>query len=722
MRRLSLILLAAFLTACPTEEPPPVQEEDPTPEPFDTSGYEVISYELTEKDGEAYKGTDDAENAWSAVRYHLDTPMRIVAIGAMFNVRGDDDKPAHLALWPDQGHNFINWDRANPLAEWELDLTKDEHDEVWQVLPLDEPVDIAWPQLVWLGHHYQGEIGQPVLAADSDVSPDPYLLAHAGENDQYPPHVVALPDRPDDAIGAEAFAWGDGDLQVKLYVERYNVTGDDEKWFADRTDTEDQPTGVGLAGSGSVSFGDCNDDGWIDVFDGRLRVNNGDGTFTDAHDASGITHGGNAMWGDFDNDGDLDVFMGRWDDKLYANNGDCTFVDVTELSGIDDTQSYTTGDGTADQHTPTVATAWVDVDGDGLLDLYHSNFGDFGTADWALDFLWHNQGDGTFVDVTDSAGMRQPQGTGKAARTVGPADWDNDGDMDIYVGNYRLHRNFGYSNDSTPGEPDFTEVADGTVLEGTEVEAGSLQYYYGHTIGMTWGDVDNDGDLDAFIGNLAHPRFIEWSDWSMFLRNELTETGSADFTDVREESGMLYQETDSSPMLFDYDNDGFLDLFYTTVYPSRPSYLYRNNQDWTFTMVSYEAHTWIYGGWGVSYADVDNDGDQEIYGGRFFDNRGVDGNNWVKVKAVGSGTGFTNTSGIGTRVTVEVEDRTIMREVRAGIGVGCQQPLEQHIGLGQAEIATVTVSFPVTGETVEITDVAAGERLVVYEDGTVLSR
>ena len=73
-------------------------------------------------------------------------------------------------------------------------------------------------------------------------------------------------------------------------------------------------------------------------------------------------------------------------------------------------------------------------------------------------------------------------------------------------------------------------------------------------------------------------------------------------------------------------------------------------------------------------------------------------------------------------MTVEVEDRTIMREVRAGIGVGCQQPLEQHIGLGQAEIATVTVSFPVTGETVEITDVAAGERLVVYEDGTVLSR
>ena len=721
MRSLTLIALAALLVACPTEPPPPV-EEDPTPVPFDESAYEVISYDLTEKDGEAYKGVDDAEVAISAVRYRLDTPLRIVAIGAMFNVRGDDDKPAHLALWPDQGHNFINWDRDHPLVEWELDLTKDDHDEVWQIFELDEPIDIAWPQLVWLGHEYRGEVGQPVLASDADVSADPYLLAHAGENDQYPPHVVALPGRPDDAIGAEAFAWGDGDLQVKLYVERYGLTTDEEKWFADRTDTEAQPTGVGLSGSGNVSFGDCNDDGWIDVFDGRLRVNNGDGTFSDVHDSSGIGGGGNAMWGDYDNDGDLDLFMGTSDDRLYANNGDCTFVDVTELSGIDDTQTFTTADGTSEQHAPTVASAWVDVDGDGLLDLYHSNFGDFGTADWALDFFWHNQGDGTFVDATEDAGMRSSQGTGKAARTVVPADWDNDGDMDVYVGNYRLHRNLAYRNDSEVGAPSFTEVGDGTVLEGTEEEAGSLTYYYGHTIGATWGDVDGDGDLDAFIGNLAHPRFIEWSDWSMFLRNELVETGSADFTDVREEAGMLYQETDSSPMLFDYDNDGDLDLFYTTVYPSRPSYLYRNDGDFTFTMVSYEAHTWIYGGWGVSYADVDNDGDQEIYGGRFFDNRGVDGHGWVKVKAVGSGTGATNVSGIGARVIVEVEDRRLLREVQAGIGVGCQQPLEQHIGLGTAATATLTVEFPVTGTTIEVGEVTSGERLVVYEDGTVLSR
>ncbi len=722
MRRLPLLLALAFaLTACPTAEPEPEPVEEPTPEPFDPSRYEIIQYDLTEKDGEAYKGTDGAETTISAVRYRLDTPMRIVAVGAMFNVRGADDLDGHLAVWPDQGHNFINWDRANPFVEWDLPMSKTEHDEVWQVFPLDEPIDIAFPQIVWVGHEYRGEPGQPVLAADAEVSLDPYLVAHAGEDNWYPPHVVALPDRPDDAIGAEAFTWGAGDLLVRLYVERYGVTTDDEKWFADRTDTEDQPTGVGLHGSGTVSFGDCDDDGWIDVFDGRLRRNNGDGTFTDVHDASGLS-GGGAMWGDYNNDGNVDIFMNAWADQLFEGQGDCTFVDVTEASGIDDTQEYTNGDGTLEQHVPTVASSWIDVDGDGYLDLYQSSFGDFGTADWALDFLWHNQGDGTFVDITSDAGVRQAQGNGKAARTVAPADWDDDGDLDLYVGNYRLHRNLAWRNDSTPGDPSFTEIADGNVLEGTEIEAGTLQYYYGHTIGVTWGDVDADGDMDMFMANLAHPRFIEWSDWSMFLRNELAETGEVAFTDVREEAGHVYSETDSSPILFDYDNDGDLDLFYTAVYPARPSYLYRNDGDFVFTPVTYEAHTWIYSGWGVSYADVDNDGDLEIYGGRFFDNRGVDGNNWIKIEARGNGAGATNASGIGAKIYATVGGTELLREQVAGVGVGCQQPLEQHIGLGQETSAAVTVYFPGIDDTIDVGTVSAGERLLVYEDGTILER
>jgi hypothetical protein len=648
--------------------------------------------------------------------------MRIVAVGAMFNVRRDDDQLAHLALWPDQGHNFHSFLRDEPFVEWNLDLNKDEHDEVWQVFPLEEPLDISYPQLLYVGHHYRGQVGQPVLAADADVSVDPYLAARAGGSDQVPPHIIVLPDRPLNELGGEALGYGDGDLLVRLYVDRYDVITDDEAWFADRTDGE-QETGVGLFGSGNVAFGDCNNDGWIDVFDGRLRVNNGDGTFADLHDSSGISGGGNAMWGDYDNDGDLDLFLGRGGaDALYRNAGDCTFVDVTAESGIDDTQLFDSGDGPIEQHVPTVASAWVDVDGDGLLDLMHTNFGDFNTSDWATDFLWHNQGDGTFIDVTDAAGMRSAQAAGKAARTVAPADWDNDGDLDLYVGNYRLHPNLAWRNDSTPGDIQLTDVAGGTPLEGDEQEIGLLTFYYGHSIGATWGDVDADGDLDLFVANLAHPRYIAWSDPSMFLRNQLAETGTADFVEMREEAGMLYQETDSSPMLFDYDNDGDLDLFYTAVYPARPSYLYRNDGDWQFTMVSYPAHTWIYGGWGVSYADVDNDGDLEIYGGRFFDNRGVDGNNWIKVKAVGSGTGWTNVSGIGARVYVTVGDRTLLREVTAGIGVGCQQPLEQHVGLGAETTAILSVEFPVTGTVIEVGDVAAGERLVVYEDGTVLSR
>ena len=724
-----MLLCLPALTACPTEPEPaddddtPGDDDDATP--FDVDAYEVVSYDLTEKDGEAYKGDEDAEVVYSATRFYLDTPMRVVAIGAMFNVRGDDELQAHLAVWPDLGHNFYNFMRDEPIAEWNLDLNKDEHDEVWQVFELDEPLDIAHPGLLYVGNLYRGEPGQPVLAADDVVSVDAYLAEHAGENDQYPPHIAQLPERPlNQGFEAVFFAGAQGpiaqygDLLVKLYVERYDVL-DGPTWFTDVTED-----GTGLAGSGSPSFGDCNDDGAIDIFDGRLRMNNGDGTFTDVHDLSGITTGGNAMWGDFDNDGNLDLFMGTTDDRLFRGLGDCTFEDVTELSGIDDTQMFsnTPEEGALMQHVPTVAPAWVDVNNDGWLDLMHTAWGSFGTEDYGLDYLWINQGDGTFVDVTDEAGMLTGQGSGKAGRTTTIADWDNDGDMDIFVGNYRIQRNLAWMNVSDEDGVDFDDWGSGTVLEGSEYEAGFGTYYYGHAIGSAWGDVDDDGDMDLFVGNLAHPRFIEWSDKSQFLRNDLIETGTATFTDVREEAGMIYQETDSSPIFLDYDNDGDLDLFYTTVYPARPSYLFRNDGGFTFSMVSYPAGTWIYGGWGVSSADLDNDGDLEIYGGRLFDNEHPDLGGWVKVKAVGSGEGWTNVSGIGARVIVTTDGGTQVREIGAGVGTGCQQPFEKHVGLGAASEATVSVEFPASGTVIDVGTVSSGDRIVVYEDGTVLDR
>lgn len=720
-RLLVAAVLSLALAACPGpgDEPPP--EEPPGDEVFDPSLYEIIEYELGEKDGEAYRGEGDAESVFHTQRFRLNTPMRIHAVGAMFNVRGDDSLPGHLAIYGDRGHNFFDFNRDEPLREWDLELDKDQHDEVWQVFPLDEPLDIAHPQLLYIGGHYRGEPGQPVLAADEGVSADPFLVAHSSENEQYPPHVAVLPDRGTDSYGFETvyFAGAQGamssigDLMVRLYVERYDVVEDGGTWFTDAT--EDGVTG--LTGSGSVAFGDCNDDGWEDVWDGQLKVNNGDGTFTNLTEVSGITGGGAAAWGDFDNDGHLDLFLASGADQLYQGQGDCLFVNVTAASGIDDTQLWKTdpeGDAVL-QNVDTPSAAWLDANNDGLLDLMQANFVSFATADSPIDYLWINQGDGLFVNGTDAAGMLQAQGSGKAGRAVAPADWDNDGDTDIYISNYRLHRNFAWENQ---GDGSFENIGTDSILEGIGTESGPLQLYYGHTIGSAWGDVDNDGDLDLFNANLAHPRFLTFSNRSMFLENKLGEEDAEAFEDVAADAGILYQETDSSPVFLDYDNDGLLDLFYTAVYSARPSYLYRNDGGFSFTMVSYPAGTWIYNGWGVSTADVDNDGDMDLYGGRFLRNDHPYPGGSLKVRVVGSGEGATNRSGIGVRLQLTTDEAVQTREVQGGGGVSSSLSLVQHFGLGATLSGSLEVTFPGSGSVVS-TDVEAGQTLVVHEDGTI---
>jgi hypothetical protein len=703
------LFFAASLAGCPTLEPEP---EPTTPAPFDPSAYDLISADLTEPVGEMDLG-DGAENVFSVMRYWTDTHVRIVAVEAMFKVRDEYDAPAHLAIWPDWGHNFFDFKRDEPLVEWDLDLDRYEADEQWTLIELDEPIELDHPGLVYVGTHWKGDDAQPRLMVDDVISADPFLADKMAE--PYPQHVAVYPDRGRDANGFETVRFagttglpGVGDLMVRLYVERVDVVEDGAFWFSEQQSLGEE-TRSGLPGSGSVAWGDCNDDGLLDVYDGNLRVNNGDGTFTAESAAAGIdVGGGSGMWGDYDNDGDLDLFVARKDDQLYEAQGDCNFVNVTAASGIDDTQTWNTGDGPIEQTVDTPSAAWVDVNGDGRLDLYQANFLNFGTGDASIDKLWLNQGDGLFVDGTDDWGLVQSGGS--AGRGVHPADWDNDGDMDIFVSNYRLHQDFAWRN-----EGDSFTATHNTALGGTPNGLWP-NTAYGHTIGSVWGDLDNDGDLDLFAASLAHPRFITFSDKSKLLRNEVA---TGEWTAMRDEAGMLYMETDSSPVFLDYDNDGDLDLFYTAIYEARPSYLYRNDGDWSFKMVSYPAGTWMWNGWGVAAADWDNDGDVDLYGKKALRNETGATGNWLSVEAVGSGDAATNTSGIGARVYVTTDASTQMREVSSGVGVGCQNPLRQHVGIGDAETADVRVLFPLTGTEVTLDGVEAGRRLVVHEDGTV---
>ena len=711
------LLVLALLLGCP-QSPDPEPTPQPTPAGFDRGAYELLSYDLGVKTGEASRGALESpegpsELVYHAARFHTDTPLRVVAVEAQFNVRRSDDRPADLAIYDDEGHNFYDFLREEPLREWELTLNKDDHDEQWLLIELDEPLVLDHPQLLYVGSRYDGAWGQPVLATDEAVSPDPFLADKMSEDEAaaYTPHVTVFPERGTDGYGFEDVAFAGrpgetsdlGDLMVRLYVERFDVVQD--TWFHDATEA------AGLPAASAVSWGDCDGDGWQDVFTGSLWHNDS-GAFTDITATAGLESGGAGFWGDYDNDGDADLFVGATADHLYRNDGGCTFTDVTAASGIDDTQPYDSGEGEVQQHVPTVSAGWLDYDNDGWLDLYQASFMSFATEDAAVDRLWRNRGDGSFEDVTDTQGLTQ--GSGRAGRTVAAADWDNDGRTDVFVGNYRLQRNFAWHN--TPSG--FEDLANGSPLGG-DPDGTSLQQVYGHTIGAAWTDVDNDGDLDLFAANLAHPRFITWSDPSMFLRNQLAESGQATFVDVAAEAGMLYQETDSSPLFLDFDNDGLLDLFYTAVYAARPSYLYRNEGDFHFRMVSYPAGTWAWNGWGAAAADYDNDGDEDIYTKVLLRNDTPQRGHWLRLLVEGSGAGATNRSGFGARVLVSTADgATRLREIVSSYGVSSQPPRVQLVGLGEHERADVDVRFPASGQVVALQDLPADSSWLVREDGS----
>lgn len=144
--------------------------------------------------------------------------------------------------------------------------------------------------------------------------------------------------------------------------------------------------------------------------------------------------------------------------------------------------------------------------------------------------------------------------------------------------------------------------------------------YYGHSIGADWGDFDNDGDLDLFVANLAHPRFIDISDISMLLRNDGLRTKVIEgdtirywqFTDIAKQAGITYDELHSDPMWFDAENDGYLDLFVTSVYENDRSYFYHNNGNGTFTDITWLAGARIYNGWGNANADFNHDGKLDL--------------------------------------------------------------------------------------------------------------
>ena len=492
----------------------------------------------------------------------------------------------------------------------------------------------------------------------------------------------------------------------------------------------------------TADWGDYDGDGWLDLYVGnesgsrrnpnQLFRNNGDGTFSDVAPAVGASVVGftkGVAWGDYDNDGDPDLYISlmRQPNVLLANEGPTagggwSFRDVTTEAGV------------AEPLRSFPVWFW-DFDNDGWLDVYASAYW-AEVADVAAEHLgrshaaevprlYRNNGDGTFTDVAAEAGVTND----RYAKGVVWGDYDNDGDPDLYVSNIGLNRLYRNNGDGT-----FTDVAPqlGVTRPG------------GRSFATWFFDHDNDGDLDLFVvAYLAQVDdiaadimgFARGSElWPRLYRND-----GDRFRDVTVEAGLDHPVLPMGANYGDINEDGFLDIYLGTGAPAyealMPNVMYLNDGDGTFTDVTFSGgFGHLQKGHGISFADLDNDGDTDISlqaGGMFpgdrfsnalFVNPGH-GHRFVSIKAVGT---RSNRAAIGTRLHLRVRtpagERSIYRWVGSGGSFGAS-PLEQSIGLGDATtIVQLEVFWPATGLAQTFTDVPLDAFIRVVEGAESVER
>ena len=467
-------------------------------------------------------------------------------------------------------------------------------------------------------------------------------------------------------------------------------------------------------GRGSA-WGDYDNDGDLDIVavgtyqPHALYRNNGDGTFTNTAAHAGIADsrgGWGSLFSDYDNDGYLDLYItrGGWsgaaENTLYHNNGDGTFTDVTHTAGVADPQS-------------SFCAAWADYDNDGYLDLY---IADGIIGDGAANVLYHNNGDGTFSNVADAAGVAN---TGNSLGTAW-GDYDKDGYIDLHLVNYG-QSNVLYRNN---GDGTFTDVTPTTGMN-LPVTDAFVTFFL---------DVDNDADLDIFISNSgAFQAFIAGqitgtaphdSDRQVLYRNN----GDGTFTDITRESGLYHAFGAMGANFGDINNDGYLDIYLATGAPQmgrlERDALFQNNGDGTFTDATFALGLGNIGkGHGVTFGDADTDGDLDIYvpvGGAFigdqwhnlfYQNRGT-AHHWITLKLVGV---KSNRDGIGAKVTLTVDSGTIYREVSSGGGFGSTNSLPLEIGLGKnTKVHALKIVWP-SGQVDMYRELSVNQKLVVME-------
>lgn len=485
---------------------------------------------------------------------------------------------------------------------------------------------------------------------------------------------------------------------------------------------------VESVGGGAV-FLDYDQDGYIDLYvssgsytehlseGDRPEVNHinhlyrnlQNGTFEDVTETAGVGDAGYGMGmtvGDLDNDGYPDIYITNYGPNvLYRNNGDGTFSDISEKAGVAGNEC-------------SVGAVWFDYDNDGWLDLYVGNYIDFDPEygyfyapdgfpgpmayDGQQDRLYHNLGDGSFEDVSESMGIINPDGR---AMGVGAADFDGDGYMDIFVANDHMYNNI-YHNEQGNG------FVDQGIMTGMAFnQAGEA------TISMSvdFADYNGDGLLDVFMSDDTYCSLYQ-------------NRGNGVFTDMSFPSGIAIasgQHVGWSSSFIDYDNDGDVDIFKVNgelkhLY-GQEDQVFQNVDGEKFRDVSVELGEYFQKelvGRGACFGDYDNDGDIDGYivnlddHGVFLRNNRGNENNWLTIRLVGT---ESNRDGIGAMVKISAGNRQQVALRKSTTGYLSQNDPRMHFGLADAEIVeSVEIKWP-SGKVQHLENIEANQIITITE-------
>ena len=504
--------------------------------------------------------------------------------------------------------------------------------------------------------------------------------------------------------------------------------------------------------AGGVALFDYNNDGLLDIyftncahlpdldkssprFHNRLYRNNGNGTFTDVTESAGMRGNFYSMGvaaADYDNDGYRDLFVaGANGYQLFHNNGNGTFTDVTEKAGLRRSHPDLA-------HVFSVAAGWFDYDNDGFLDLIVINY-----LKWSPEIdvtciskgvkaycspdnyaglpnlLFHNNGDGTFTDVSESSGIFRFVGKGMG---VAFADYDGDGFTDIFIAN-DTYRNFLFHNN---GNGTFTETG---ILSGVAYSESGKSVA---GMGADFRDINNDGKPDIFMTDMFGEGFL-------YFRN----LGNGIFEDETGPSGirgLAMRLTGWGTGIFDFDNDSWKDIFtcnaaildnseYVDGIPYKMrNTIVRNLGNGKFEDVSGTAgkdfqHAAAHRG--VAFGDLNNDGRIDIITNslgaepEIFINRTQNGHHWLLVELEGT---RSNRDGLGAKIAIIAGGKSQYNHATTSVGYGSSSDRRVHFGLGtESRVETLEVVWP-SGARQSFRDVKADQILKIKEPQAVSAK